>query len=282
MLTDFDGGADAADALVIQSDGKLVAAGFSFSGPFGFALARYNSDGSLDGTFGSSGLVRTSFLTCCVNALVLQPDGKLVAAGVGRSDIGGDFDFALARYNANGSLDTDFGNGGLVLTEFGRDHESSASALVLQSDGKLVAAGQSDAGDNTFALARYFGPRPEAEPANPEILIPCKVSGCRLPIICNLEPDRGSLCINRINLIVRASAIRPSENTSAKARRSIRFAFGVANIPPGQTADVRLRLTKKGKRIVRTASRRRLRGVLEIRNTVGIPISNTPITIRLR
>jgi uncharacterized delta-60 repeat protein len=85
--------------------------------------------------------------------LALQPDGKLVAAGA--SSNGSNFDFALARYNPDGSPDTSFNGSGMVTTAIGSGHDY-ASALALQPDGKLVAAGESASGSNfDFALARY-------------------------------------------------------------------------------------------------------------------------------
>jgi uncharacterized delta-60 repeat protein len=147
VTTDF-GGLDEAHAVVVQPDGKILAAGSTYS-PFlsGFALARYNPDGSLDAGFGSGGKVTTSFGGIDgAGGLVLQPDGRIVAAGGG----GPPGDFALARYNADGSLDTGFGSGGRVTTDFGSSDR--AEDVVLQRDGRIVAAGT---GDGRFALARY-------------------------------------------------------------------------------------------------------------------------------
>ena len=139
---------DEANAVVLQPDGKLVAAGDSF------ALARYNADGSLDTSFGTGGKVTTPFGYGYGDAfaLVLQPDGKLVAAGESfATETGSNYEFALARFNADGSLDTSFGTGGKVTTAFGSDN-AGAFALVLQPDGKLVAAGDTR---TEFALARF-------------------------------------------------------------------------------------------------------------------------------
>jgi uncharacterized delta-60 repeat protein len=146
VTTDF-GGNDFAWALVLQPDGKLVAAGSA--GPAGaadFALARYLPDGRPDPTFGMGGRVTTDFGASVDEAfaLVLQPDGKLVTAGL--SVDGGTFDGALARYLPDGRLDPTFGTGGKVTTDLGGDERFSA--LVLQPDGKLVAAGT--------VLARYL------------------------------------------------------------------------------------------------------------------------------
>ena len=156
VTTAFDTSSAAAAALVLQPDGKLVAAGCRYFGsPTVFALARYKPDGSLDTSFNGTGKVTTAFGTSgdSVHALVLQPDGKLVAAGV--SHTGSQNVFALARYNPDGSLDTSFNGTGKVTTAF-RTGDDEAAALVLQPDGKLVAAGYSAAGSSSvFALARY-------------------------------------------------------------------------------------------------------------------------------
>jgi uncharacterized delta-60 repeat protein len=161
VVTDF-GALSIALAVAIQPDGKIVAAGHSragFNGDEEFALARYNSDGALDTTFGSGGKVLTDFSGTgsdeVANALGIQSDGRIVAAG--GSNAGGSADFALARYNSDGALDTTFGSGGKVLTDFsGTGSFDGASALRIQSDGRIVAAGNSDAsGSEDFALARY-------------------------------------------------------------------------------------------------------------------------------
>jgi uncharacterized delta-60 repeat protein len=151
VRTSFRTGATAS-ALVLQPDGKLVAAGNSNAGSTAdFALARYHADGSLDATFGTGGIVRTPIGgVAFAFALLLQPDGKLVAAGFQ----GFTSTIALARYHADGSLDAGFGTGGIVLTPIGTG--AGASALVLQPDGKLVAAGGALAGGpSDFALVRY-------------------------------------------------------------------------------------------------------------------------------
>jgi uncharacterized delta-60 repeat protein len=145
VITFLSGSYDAAEALLIQPDGKILAAGITGASSPDFGLVRYNSDGSLDTTFGSGGIVTTDFNGYYdqAQAIVLQTDGKIIAAGNtnGPSYVG----FALARYGSNGSLDPTFGNGGKVITNINREY--GAYALILQPDGKLVAAGHS--------LARY-------------------------------------------------------------------------------------------------------------------------------
>ena len=122
VTTDFFGADDEASAVAIQADSKIVAAGYALDPSTGhhvFALARYNIDGGLDdGTasditpgdqFGIAGKVTTDFAGAgaSATAMALQPDGKIIAAGLAINTMGID-DFALARYSPDGSLDTSF------------------------------------------------------------------------------------------------------------------------------------------------------------------------------
>jgi hypothetical protein len=129
-------------------------------------------------------------------------------------------------------------------------------------------------------------PPPESGPATPQTPIPCTGSRCRLPVTCNLPPALGTPCSNRIDLIafVPRSALRLSDDSSTRAPSRIRFASRISNIPPGATADVRLRLTRTGKQVARRLKRSLIRvtGVLEIRNTAGTVINSTQVKIRIR
>jgi uncharacterized delta-60 repeat protein len=152
-----------ANALVVQGD-KLVAAGDGFGTSVDFLLARYLPDGSLDPSFGTGGTVTTDFGNSLdeANALAVQGD-KLVAAGSGRGgDTAESWDFALASYRPDGTLDTSFGTGGTVTTDFGGGLDDEARALAWQADGELVAAGVANSrfaedaeSDPVLALARY-------------------------------------------------------------------------------------------------------------------------------
>ena len=164
VTTDFGGGGDVGYALAIQSDGKIVVAGYSNAGGTqqDFALARYNANGSLDTAtpFGVGGKVTTDFPggNDFGQSVAIQSDGKIVVAGF--SNANGNQDFALARYNTNGGLDTSFGTAGTgrVLTGFGGGSSDFGQSVAIQSDGKIVVAGFSNAnGGNDFALARYHG-----------------------------------------------------------------------------------------------------------------------------
>jgi uncharacterized delta-60 repeat protein len=144
-------------AVALQPDGKIVVAGWSStaSGGGAFALARYLPNGTLDVTFSDAGTVRTNFGSGSEDqafALAIQPNGKIVVAGVSDSSDG----FALARYLSNGTLDPSFSGDGKVRTPFGSGSRDEARALAIQPDGKIVVAGVSTAsGTNDFALARY-------------------------------------------------------------------------------------------------------------------------------
>jgi uncharacterized delta-60 repeat protein len=151
-----------ARAVAIQRDGKIVAAGYA---RIGLALARYTAGGKLDRSFGQGGTILTSFGSFSgADALVIQPDGKIVAVGSAASD------FGLVRYTASGKLDRSFGSGGKAATNFGvrgpgeNPSVDQGLAVAVQADGKLVVAGSSDAlgieGEKgccvaDFALARY-------------------------------------------------------------------------------------------------------------------------------
>ncbi len=114
--------------------------------------------GAIDNTFGGSGsgALRTNLggTYDWAYATALQPDGRILAAGV--SNAGGTYDFALARYTSTHSLDPTFGTEGVVLTDFGKSYDW-AYALALQPDGKIVVGGVSDVtGSKDFALARFL------------------------------------------------------------------------------------------------------------------------------
>jgi uncharacterized delta-60 repeat protein len=173
QFTDFPYGVDRAAAAVRQPDGKIVVVGRALRGdPFAvgggatdFAIARYNPDGSLDPSFSDDGLRTTSFagrrgslIDDRATGVAVQADGKIVV--VGTSNGGGfccrnSYNFALARYNPDGTLDTSFSGDGRQMTKFGDD--GGAAGVAIQGNGRIVAVGKmcrDDAGCN-FAVARY-------------------------------------------------------------------------------------------------------------------------------
>ncbi|HXS80474.1 MAG TPA: putative Ig domain-containing protein [Gammaproteobacteria bacterium] len=154
--------ADSARSILQQGDGKIViagAAGGNPNSPNSFALARYNADGSLDTTFGNNGVVTTAIGTGSSSgtSVALQADGKLLVAGVTSLSLVAGNDFAIIRYNQNGSVDTTFGTNGVVVTVIGPNTDTP-NAISVQADGKIVLAGNTLSPTGTlfdFALARY-------------------------------------------------------------------------------------------------------------------------------
>ena len=159
QTTDFGDSAYLESITIQPSDGKIVAAGYARDGSdWGFALARYNTDGSLDTSFDTDGKLMTQLTVDqdYAHSVAIQSDGKIVAAG--RSDQGPNDDCALVRYNTDGSLDmTNFGSpNGYVTTDVNTDH-NRAYAVAIQSDGKIVAAGYGRSGGSSrFMVARYM------------------------------------------------------------------------------------------------------------------------------
>jgi uncharacterized delta-60 repeat protein len=149
VTSDF-GNIEQANSIVLQPDGKIVAAGF---GGLGFGrrgiLTRYNSDGSLDASFGGGdGLVTTS-AGSTLQSVVLQPDGKIIAAG-------GPGTFFVTRFNSDGTPDVSFGSGsGAVSTPI--VGSSGAFTVTVQPDGRILVGGTADSGNPSvdFALVRY-------------------------------------------------------------------------------------------------------------------------------
>ncbi len=153
-------GADIGRGGAIQADGKIVIVGQSNLGGGGaaldFAVVRYNADGSLDTTFDTDGKATTDFGGIDdANSVAFQTDGKIVVAGT-TTAVGGTSDFAIARYNVNGSPDTTFDTDGEVTTDFATFNDF-ASGVVIQADGKIVAVGvaRPTASNQDNAAVRY-------------------------------------------------------------------------------------------------------------------------------
>lgn len=157
-LRDFyKSGSGRINAMAVQKDGKVVVAGFSYllgddsQESAHFALSRFNPDGSLDTTFGNNGVVNTLLHgDDDIRSIAIQKDGKIIAAGVAAGPDGDNPDFALIRYNMDGSLDNSFGYQGKVITDLG-DWEAGNS-VAIQNDDKIVLAGHAS---GQMAILRY-------------------------------------------------------------------------------------------------------------------------------
>jgi uncharacterized delta-60 repeat protein len=175
--------------LALQADGRILSAGGTAPlislnpikfGSQDFALFRLNADGSSDCCFGSQGKVTTDFRGGGdhARALAIHAYGKVIAAGPAFGGL--DSDFGLVRYNIDGTIDTNFGAQGKVLTDFSppsaqcgncfTTSNDQAHALVIQKDGKIVVVGQTTYNNQTdFALARYHAVIPEPQAAIGEL-----------------------------------------------------------------------------------------------------------------
>lgn len=160
VTTDFGTTFDIAEEIAIQADGKIVVAGTRMTSTGDFAVARYHADGSLDAAFGTGGITFTDLdagSNDTAKGMALQADGKIVVAGQTRSAVTFAEDFAVVRYNGDGTLDPTFGTGGIVITDFGVPFYEGASAVAIDSAGRIVVVGGSYtfATQRDFAVARY-------------------------------------------------------------------------------------------------------------------------------
>ena len=158
--TDFNSGDDFVNSVSLQTDGKIVLAGYTNKNNIDsyLALARYNSDGSLDKTFSGDGRQTTNFgfYAEIGGSAAIQSDGKIVIAGSVFTGSNYDsVDIAVARYNTDGSLDKTFSNDGKQVTDL-NSSDDFASSVIIQKDNRIVIAGRSSDGiKNDFALVRY-------------------------------------------------------------------------------------------------------------------------------
>lgn len=146
-------GNSSAEAVAVQSDGKIVVAGSQFNGSnYDFAIVRYSTAGTLDATFGTGGKVSTPVQSGddYARAVALQTDGRILVAGSGWGTT--DNDGALIRYNANGTLDATFAAGGILM--FAVSSDEKLFAVALQSDNKILTAGTSSQSGGQMAIFR--------------------------------------------------------------------------------------------------------------------------------
>lgn len=144
---------DSGDALKIQPDGKIVVVGAGRTGaggPLGFAVIRLDTNGDQDATFGHNGIATVSIgSSATASAVAIQPDGKIAVGGVATIDHN---EFAAARFNANGTLDQSFGDGGTITVP----PAGAVWGMALQADGKMVLAGEAALGDPQTSNAQQM------------------------------------------------------------------------------------------------------------------------------
>jgi uncharacterized delta-60 repeat protein len=163
VITGLGRSEDYGNSVVIQVDNKIIVGGNIYdikSNTGNFALARFNSNGNLDRSFGSDGKVFTDFgdenEQASISSVILQSDGKIIAGGWAIDRNNDIASFALARYKNNGTLDDMFGASGKVITHFS-NHRDYGYSIALQRDGKILLAGMSANSNDSLAIARYKG-----------------------------------------------------------------------------------------------------------------------------
>ena len=156
VTTDFANNSDTGRSLVLQSDGKILLAGQSYNNTTftDYAVARYNSDGSLDTTFNSTGKVNIDFGSSTDQGygVAVQADGKIVLTGF--TSVNGTADLGTVRLTSAGALDTTFGTAGRVITTIGSSSDFGNDVKV-QTDGKILVSGYASVSGNDFTVVRY-------------------------------------------------------------------------------------------------------------------------------
>ena len=230
---------DQARSAALQPDGKIVVAGFAWYKPASYqtnndvVVARFNPNGTLDAGFGNGGRVFTDIeggTDEMASGVALQGDKIIVAGSIYRSSAltrRSQFDFLLLRYLSDGGLDAGFGAGGHTLTDFGSGEDDQAFALSLQTDGKIILAGESyHTGTNRdFGLARYLGDSVDTAP-------PATVAA--------LSPNPNAAGWNNADVRITLTATDPAGGSGVK---EIRYTIGEEPevIVPGDIAEVDLR-----------------------------------------
>lgn len=147
---------DSLSCIVIQADGKIVAGGFTYYNQSDFGLVRLNSNGSLDTSFGANGRVITDFGAGEeIHSIQILANGKIIACGTYYFNSDSNQKIAIAQYNSNGSIDTDYGIAGKTLTDFNENQDGFVFSSEMQSDGKLLITGFEFNNDADFFISRF-------------------------------------------------------------------------------------------------------------------------------
>jgi uncharacterized delta-60 repeat protein len=166
VITSFGPYSSIINSLTLQNDGKIIACGSYYSGDYlakkknQIALARYNVDGNLDVSFGNDGKVLTPLgidMENEYNSVQVLDNGKIMVAATNGIMSSG-YDFAIVQYNADGTLDTNFGTNGIVITDF-NTKDNEVRSLITLPNHKFIVGGEiyinSSNGYTDFAVARY-------------------------------------------------------------------------------------------------------------------------------
>ncbi|HRI19339.1 MAG TPA: T9SS type A sorting domain-containing protein [Panacibacter sp.] len=161
LTKNISNGNDYGYSIAIQPDGKIVVGGYGYGGTNDdFIVLRFLTDGSPDNSFGTNGMVKTSITKTSNDygkALKIQADGKIILAGYTNNGLNNDY--AIVRYNSNGTIDNSFNLTGMVTGSFEGTSNDYCTSAAIQADGKIVIAGyyyKNTTNKNDFAIARYL------------------------------------------------------------------------------------------------------------------------------
>jgi uncharacterized delta-60 repeat protein len=238
ILRGLTGPNQTAPAVALQSDGKVIVAG-SAPGASGldFVVQRYDTDGSLDTSFGGSGTVDTAFAGADAQAdaqavgVAVPGDGGIVVAGTVHTASGSEF--GLARYNSDGSLDTTFGTGGLVTTAF--DGDATATSVSILYNGEIDVSGQST--DGSY-LSAYYNRDGSQDLSGPSPIV--WFGGFGRPITMGevVPPDHAGPAPGGDAVPPVAAATTPTPPTPSIPAAALPFTSDAALVPLAGPADV--------------------------------------------
>jgi uncharacterized delta-60 repeat protein len=237
-------GSNAPQSVLVQNDGKIVCGGGSLgpNGTFDFMMVRLLNTGALDGSFGNGGIVFTDYKASSDTAmsLALGKDGRLLLAGEANVSAVNDFanrDFALACYKTDGTLDSTFGTGGKVTTDFFNNYDS-VEGLVIQSNGRAVAVGRATNGEQKLGMAGYLFS--EAANNGVPVIESVKVKGKRL-IVSGVNFEAPSM------IYLNGEKQKKTENDAASPTTMVIGLKAGNLIAPGATVSLQVKNLNTGK-----------------------------------
>jgi uncharacterized delta-60 repeat protein len=274
----------------VDDTGKLVVAGSAVAGDdHVFALARYSSDGTLDTTFGSGGTTLTPIGSDgAAAARSVTTQGQQLLVGGVASDAGV-AQFAFARYDATGQLDTTFSSTGAVLVPVGNGEFASAASVVSDDSGRPVAAGYaSNDGTHAFALARVVPTPPPPSGSSP----PTSSSACFkrfTAVICPGAPKATGSCsiqtsstkMSRSGRVsVRLRCTGATSGTLALKAKKATLARASFSVNSARSMSVKLKLSKRWQRRVRKARRLRVQATVSHKGSAAASTTSKKLTIK--
>lgn len=291
--------------LSVDASGSILVAGTA--APSSFAVLRYSSAGALDPAFDSDGIALAEMEGGGeASGMAIDGNDRIVVVG-SVFPAGSEFsEFAVLRFEADGSLDTGFGDSGMVTSSFGPERFDGAAAAAVDGGGRIVAVGSSGGElDSDFALARYLGedapeppaeettdpdPSPASSPPPPIVSLPPPAPAPRAGIAfaAGMAHVKGGRAFTRLRCHGQAACrgvaklvarVRVRRSARRSARRAKNVVLGRSRfwVPAGRTKVLRIRLNRKGRLLLHRAGRRGMRARL-----VGRGLRNRMVQLKAR